>query len=297
MIGEFSALSSSLVWAAASLMFAALGASTHPVTLNFFKCVIAVLLMVITQLVLSGTVPDMSSSQLIWLSLSGLLGLSIGDTAFFAALNRLGPRRTLLMSALTPAVTALIAIPVLSESVSSTLVLGMALTMFGVVWVIRERTGSRTSATETLATIRVGVAFALLNVACQAGGNILTKLGAGESSALEISIIRLLAGIAGLIVVLAFRPQFIVGIRTWSSKDRWMLVAATFLGTYLGIWLMNAGLKYTHTAVATTLNSTSPIFILPLAYFVLKEKISGRAILGALVATAGVALLFLQDLL
>lgn len=297
MIGELSALSSSLVWAAASLMFAALGASTHPVALNLFKCVIAVLLMIATQLVLSQTLPDFSSTQVLWLTLSGLLGLSLGDTAFFAALNRLGPRRTLLMSALTPAVTALIAIPVLSEAVGPALILGMALTMFGVVWVIRERTGSRTPSTETAATVRVGIAFALVNVACQAGGNILTKLGAGGASALEISIVRLLAGILGLLVVLAFRPQFVAGIRKWSSKDRWMLVAATFFGTYLGIWLMNAGLKYTHTAIATTLNSTSPIFILPLAYFILKEKISGRAVLGALVATIGVALLFLQDLI
>jgi len=239
----------------------------------------------------------MHTTQIVWLSLSGLLGLTIGDTAFFAALNRLGPRRTLLMSALTPAVTAIIAIPVLTESLDWSILVGMGLTMFGVVWVIMERSGTGVPRSETSATLKAGVLFALVNVTCQASGNVLTKLGAGDSSALEISIVRLLVGIVGLLAVIVFRPNLMDGVRAWKSRELVLLAASTFLGTYLGIWLMNAGLKYAHTAVATTLNSTSPIFILPLAYFVLKEKITLRAALGALIATFGVAILFLKDLL
>ena len=294
MIGEISALTSSMVWACASLLFAALGASMHPVTLNFYKCVIALVMMLVTQLIFLGvSLPQMSSHEWIWLSLSGLLGLSIGDTAFFNALNRLGPRRTLLVSALTPAITALLAIPVLQEGLDTHVILGMMLTMAGVVWVIRER--SSTGSEEDVA-LKAGLGFALIAVAAQSGGNVLTKLGASEASALEISMVRLLAGILGLVVYMVIKGRSFKPQTPWKTRDYGLLILATFLGTYLGIWLMNSGLKYAQTAVATTLNSTSPIFILPLAYFILKEKISWRSVGGAVVAVLGVALLFSKDM-
>lgn len=293
MIGEISALTSSMVWACASLLFAALGASMHPVTLNLYKCVIALVMMLVTQLIFLGvSLPHMSSHEWIWLSLSGLLGLSIGDTAFFNALNRLGPRRTLLVSALTPAITAILAIPVLQEGLDARVILGMLLTMAGVVWVIRER--SSTGSEEDVA-LKAGLGFALIAVAAQSGGNVLTKLGASEASALEISMVRLLAGILGLVAYMVIKGRSFKPQTTWTTRDYSLLILATFLGTYLGIWLMNSGLKYAQTAVATTLNSTSPIFILPLAYFILKEKISWRSFGGAVVAVLGVALLFSKD--
>lgn len=294
MIGEISALTSSMVWACASLLFAALGASMHPVTLNFYKCVIALVMMLVTQLIFLGvSLPQMSSHEWIWLSLSGLLGLSIGDTAFFNALNRLGPRRTLLVSALTPAITAILAIPVLQEGLDARVILGMLLTMAGVVWVIRER--SSTGSEEDVA-LKAGLGFALIAVAAQSGGNVLTKLGASEASALEISMVRLLAGILGLVAYMLIKGRSFKPQTPWKTRDYGLLILATFLGTYLGIWLMNSGLKYAQTAVATTLNSTSPIFILPLAYFILKEKISWRSVGGAVVAVLGVALLFSKDM-
>ena len=68
---------------------------------------------------------------------------------------------------------------------------------------------------------------------------------------------------------------------------------ATFLGTYCGVWLMNYGLRNLPVGVASTLNSTSPIFILPLSALVLGEKVSPRAIFGAIIAVAGIAVLAL----
>ena len=77
------------------------------------------------------------------------------------------------------------------------------------------------------------------------------------------------------------------------AKTFGLLFVATFLGTFLGIWLMNAGLRYTHTGIASTLSSTSPIFILPLAYFIEKEDLTARSIMGACIAVVGVAVLFI----
>ncbi|MEO1337051.1 MAG: EamA family transporter, partial [Myxococcota bacterium] len=69
------------------------------------------------------------------------------------------------------------------------------------------------------------------------------------------------------------------------------VVFATFLGTYLGIWLLMISLQLTLTGIAATLSSTSPIFILPIARFWMKEPVSPRAIIGATIAVAGIAIL------
>ncbi len=103
------------------------------------------------------------------------------------------------------------------------------------------------------------------------------------------------ASVLGLWVVVFLLGRLRESLRPLREPTQfgWLLLA-TFLGTFLGIWFQVAGLRYTASAgVASTLSSTSPLFVLPLAFFVLHESLSLRAILGALLAVVGVALLFL----
>lgn len=292
-MGELAALSASAFWAFASLLFTTLSRDYGPIVMNTLKCVIALGMMVITLLVLEGSAWPMTvgATDLGLLIVSGLIGLSIGDTAYFNALTRLGPRRALLVTALVPPTTALLAWPTLGEAMTPAMFAGIGLTVAGVAWVIRERSPTPEARGVELA----GIGFALLAMLCQSTGNVLTKLGASDASALGISVVRVTAGSIGLFVVLAMRrrtAEILVPLRRPDVRKR--LLLATFLGTYLGIWLLNTGLKYTsHAGVAATLSSTSPIFILPLAWIVLGERFSARAVGGALVAVAGIALLFL----
>ncbi len=304
-MGEIAALSASAVWALASLMFARLGKTVGPLVMNILKCVIAVALMFVALWLLDGRLwPEgLSNYELGMLAASGLAGLTLGDTAYFNALNRLGPRRTLLLAALTPPMTVLMAVPVLGEPVTAGLLAGMVLTMGGVVWVIRERhapagddqdSANPPSSDGLSRDEKIGLAFGVLAAFGQALGNVLTKLGGTHISALEISIVRLVFGIAGLGVVLGAMGRLSRAAEPLRERRTFaILFVATFLGTFLGIWLMNAGLRYTYTGIASTLSSTSPIFVLPLAYFIEGEKLSLRSIVGACVAVVGVAVLFL----
>ena len=58
--------------------------------------------MVATLLLLEGRAwpVSLSTSETLWLALSGVIGLAIGDTLLFEALTRIGPRRSLLFMAL-----------------------------------------------------------------------------------------------------------------------------------------------------------------------------------------------------
>lgn len=60
------------------------------------------------------------------------------------------------------------------------------------------------------------------------------------------------------------------------------LVPAAVIGTFAGLWLMRTGIKYTESAVASALHSTTPLFTLPIALLVLRERVGGLAIAGSL---------------
>jgi drug/metabolite transporter (DMT)-like permease len=304
--GELASLGAAACWAAASILFARLGneAKIAPRTLNVFKCSLAMLLLWLTMGVLHGTwLPAPASPQALGaLAASGLIGLTMGDTAYFHALMRLGPRRTLIFAILGTPVTALLAWPILGEHFTLQMAVGMSITLGGVVWVIRERTAAPLDAQgepdETPGPLLTrsewqGVGFAMVAVLCQAIGNVLTKLGSEGMSSVETSTTRLFFGVVALLVWMLWRKEAGALRRAVSTKRQLgMLVVATILGTYLGIWLLVTGLQYTEKAgVAATLTSLSPVFILPLARIFMKEHISARAVLGALIAVAGVVVL------
>lgn len=294
-MGELAALAAAVVWAIASVLFAQLGRTVSGLTMNALKCLLALMLFVPTLWWLEGSAwpVGMGSATIGLLVVSGLIGLSIGDTAYFGSLIRLGPRKALMLTSLTPPITATLGWVFVGEQLGAYAIVGMALTIAGVVWVIRERTPSADASGDD-AIDRIGIALGVLGVICQAAGSALTKVAAPEASALGVSIVRLTAGVVGLLVVLTLmgRIQNIV-VPMRQPRSAALLIAATFLGTYLGIWLMNAGLLGAKIGIAATLNATSPIFVLPIAAVVLGERITPRAVVGAVVAIAGVALLML----
>lgn len=299
MKGELAALGASVVWAMASLIFAKLGRERlSPLAMNLLKCSIALALMSLTLGLGSGRLwpAQATLTQVSYLSISGVIGLAIGDTCYFNALSRIGARRTLLLSTMGPPATAIMAWPLLGEPITLVMLCGMALTIFGVVWVISERApapgGEEPLAKDVLVA---GLGFALVSVLCQAAGNVLTKVGSGPNlEPLELGMVRLAAGIVGLVVVVTLRrklPEVLAPLR--SARQFGLLFVATVLGTYLGIWLLMMGLSLSSKiGVAATLSSTSPIFAMLLSAVLLKERLSPRTIVGTVVAVLGVALLF-----
>ncbi len=291
-MGELAALAAAVVWAVASVLFSLLGRTVSGLTMNALKCAVALVLFLPTLLWLEGAFwpPAIEGSAMGWLALSGLVGLTIGDTAYFSSLIRLGPRKALMMTSLTPPITAVLGWLFVGEPLTGVIVIGMALTLAGVVWVIRERTPGADG--QARGVDRLGVLLGVIGCICQAVGSALTKYAAADATALGVSVVRLVFGTLGLLLVLFAMGKLknlIVPMK--QPRSAGLLCLATFLGTYLGIWLMNAGLLGANIGVAATLNSTSPIFVLPIAALFLGEKISARAIVGAVVAVAGVALL------
>ncbi len=324
-VGEMAALTAACFWAASTLLFGKLGRQLSPLVLNGVKGLFAMVFIVITLAV--QRIDPVASSDLPWqvtvcLLLSGGIGIGLGDTAYFSALNTLGARRALLLETLAPPATALLAWIFLAEQLSIVSVLGIGFTLIGIAWVISERVPGSESV-----KWRAGLNVALFAVLCQAAGAVLSRAALANTAVTPLwsTMLRLSAGLAFLVVLAAIQPHRLGEYRpvaqptdasvisnsllgaapppsSWQMRWQQSLLSlrlapllggvalAAFLGTYLGIWLQQIALKYTAAGIAQSLLATSPLFVLPMAA-VLGDRISPRSVLGAVVALGGVWIL------
>jgi drug/metabolite transporter (DMT)-like permease len=291
--GEFAALFTAFLWAIASTFFERAGKKIPSVELNLLKGLLGLVFLGVTVLLVGETFASLDARPILLLVVSGVVGIGLGDTFFFKALDALGPRRALLVSSLTPAITALIALAFLHEALSGQAWAGMLITLAGIAWVITERPGKANSG---LRFPLDGVLYALLFAVCQAVGAVLSRAALVETgvSSLQSTLIRLCSGLLVLAawIILTKKPVGRWLRQPGAARVGMQSILATFLGTYLGMWLQQTAYKLTPVGIAQTLTSTSPLFILPIAALA-QEKISVRAVLGAGVAMAGIVLLFL----
>lgn len=271
------------------MLFQQLGQHLSAVAMNLFKGLIAIVC--ITVILVPVGFADISRDAFLLLALSGLVGICLGDTFYFLTIKRLGSRLALLIGTLIPVVTALIAFLLLNERVSLNAAIGLVMTIAGVAYVLWDR--SESGAVSVTANWLKGIMFGLLFVLANAMGIIFTKVGVENIPAMDATLVRTVWAVMGLF----FWGLVTRSMVTWTmplkdKKLRNKLIIASIVGAFLGTWLSVVALKFTHASVAVTLNSTSPLFILPLAIWVLKEPVSRRAVSGAIIACLGIATYF-----
>jgi len=72
-----------------------------------------------------------------------------------------------------------------------------------------------------------------------------------------------------------------------------ILTLGATVGPFAGVSLSMVALRYAPAGIVATLIGTMPVLILPLSVLLYHEKVSLRAVGGAIVAVAGVAMLML----
>jgi drug/metabolite transporter (DMT)-like permease len=290
--GEVAAICAAFLWALATTLYSGIGQHVPPLELNLAKGMIATALLLITLLVRGDLLAAIDPLALGLLLLSGVVGIGLGDTAYLESLKRLGVRRTLLLEMLAPPSAGLIALAFLGERLSAGAWCGIGLTLLGVAWVVTERSPGPSTGP---ARAWPGIGFGLLAALAQASGAVLSHAALIQTSTSPLwsSLLRLAAGVVTLVIWLPLTRQPVGRwLKHQQSGRTWRVIAiATFIGSYLAIWLQQTSLKFTDAGIAQTLLATSPLFVLPIAAFQ-GERISPRAVLGILVALAGIGLLF-----
>jgi drug/metabolite transporter (DMT)-like permease len=288
-IGVAAAIGSAASWAVGTILFKGVGAEFSSMAMTFIKSVAGALLLGSLLCFVGWTIPR--PDALGWLALSGILGISAGDTFFFAALQRLGAHQLIIIMMLGPAVTVLMAVLVLGEWPSLLAWIGIILVLGGVSLTLFGDVGGG----EQPATTQAGVVFGILCIVSMAISIIVAKLGLRDVSALEGTFLRMAFGFSGILLLGLVQRK----IGYWLHPLRKGGLRAKFgvavvVVTIGGFWLSLAAIKHLDVSIANTLIATEPLFALPLAVVWLHERPSRLAVMGACVAFPGALLLTLN---
>jgi drug/metabolite transporter (DMT)-like permease len=294
-VGELAALATSFFFAFTALIFTKTGRMVGSQVTNRMRLTFALIYLIILNLILFREPLPFSaeSSRWLWLSLSGIIGLSLGDAFLFQALVSVGPRLGTLLLSLAPIFGSIIAWRFFGEVLSALQIAGMVLALGGIAWVVASH---KEPPNTPHGHTRRGVIFGVLAGLGQAVGLVLSKQGMfGEFSPFQANAIRMLAAVIFIWAWTVFdgkiRSTFAV-LRENPQVLRWLALGA-FVGPVLGVSASLLAVQHAEIGVASTLMALPPVIVLPISYFAFKEKVGWQAILGTILAIAGVAVLFL----
>lgn len=296
-VGELAALGTSLCFAFSSILFTFSGRELGSLVINRIRLLLAVLVVILLHSLTFGIpIPiDAGTDRWFWLGLSGFVGLALGDALLFQAFILIGPRLSMVMMSLAPVLGAVLAWLFLSEVLTLLQVVGIAVTLFGIILVIAERRSKSEIETVDSRRYMIGLLFGFGGAAGQAGGLVLSKMGLNDGfPALSGNLIRLLVATILIWVLAIANRQLVSSYRAVRAYPRasLMLLIGTVLGPVLGVWLSLIAVQNTSIGVASTLSSLTPIFLIPISYFVFRERATKQAILGTVIAVVGTIILF-----
>ncbi len=300
-IGEIAALLTAMCYSISSIFFTFAGRRFGPVVSNRIRLIIAVLLLGITHWIVFGNPIPVNAGidRWLWLGISGIVGLAIGDLFLFQAYVTLGPRLGLLFLSLSPAIASLLAWLILGETLGAGSILGITLTLVGITWVVLAGTTNKPGSgyiNEALPRRSLkGVVAGLIAAAGQAFGVVLAKNGLkGDFSALSANVIRMTAACLALWLVTIIQGQVMSTVQQAQDQRSGLLyiLGGAIFGPLIGVSLSLFAIQNTSIGIASTIIALPPIFLLPIGHFIFKEHISWQAISGTLLAVVGVGLLF-----
>ena len=306
-VGLAAALGAAVLWAGGTVLYGRAGRAIPPTVLNAAKGVAVSVAFAATLWVggvpFVGQVAEAERWRLGLLAASGVVGIAAGDSFYFASINAIGAHRAAMVFLVSTPMAVALGWAALGEAVTPVKLLGIGLVFVGVVVVVRERGGKpgRPVADEEGAVptraYAAGVGLGLLAAAGQAGGAVLNRRaldGADGLNPLASALFRLGVSTLCLLAVLPLLPRR--WRRVGGGGITWRVVAivavAALLGTYGGLWLQQEAFARAKAGPVQTMLSTTPVWILPIAALA-GERVGVRAVVGAVVAVAGVGLMVL----
>jgi drug/metabolite transporter (DMT)-like permease len=292
--GELAALGTAFFWTITALSFEAAGKRVGSLSLNIIRLVIGFVFLAGFLALLRGTpLPlDATAHHWVWLSISGVVGFTLGDFLLFKGFILIGSRISMLIMALVPPLTALIGWIVMGETLTPANFIGMALVVGGIILVVLERSPDRRQV-KFSRPLR-GVLAAFGGAVGQAVGLVLSKYGMDDYDAFAATQIRIIAGTVGFAAVISLMGMWPrVGSALRDKRAMGTMSLGSFFGPFLGVSFSLLAVKYTATGVAATIMSIVPVLIIAPAVVLFKERVTSREIVGAVIAVVGVAVLFL----
>jgi len=302
-VGELISIGVAFSWTATALLSEFGSKRLGNLTLNVLRMAMALLFSLVLFGVVTGNpLPAGASTEACgWMLLSGLVGYVIGDFCLFQCYIIIGSRYGQLFMTLAPLAAALMAWITLGQQMKAISIVAMLVTLAGISISVLGR-GEHHKVSLRLPLN--GVLFAMGAAICQGVGLVLSKIGMNHFEAVEgvpewlvpfsANFYRCIAGLVGFSLLHYFRD----GIRPLRDAlhDRKGLSAATattIFGPFMGVGFSLMAVQYTAAGIASTLMALTPIIILLPSRWFFHQKITWRAVVGAVISVLGVSLFFL----
>ncbi len=323
-IGELISIGVAFSWTATALLSEFGSKRLGNLTLNVLRMALALLFsLVLFGVVTESLLPTVGSSEAVaWMLLSGLVGYVVGDYCLFQCYIIIGSRYGQLFMTLAPLSAALMAWITLGQQMHPMSIVAMLVTLLGIGISVIGRASPKGEGSVahrsspfvwrglggglSLKLPLNGVLFAIGAAVCQGVGLVLSKIGMDHydlsSMAMPEWLIpfsanfyRCVAGIIGFTLLLYMR-EGTAPLRE-ALHDRKGLsaaIATTVFGPFVGVGFSLMAVQYTGAGIASTLMAMTPIIILLPSYWLFHEKITWKAVAGAVISVIGVSLFFLE---
>jgi drug/metabolite transporter (DMT)-like permease len=305
--GELISIGVAFSWTATALLSEFGSKRLGNLTLNVLRMLLAMLFSLVLFGVVTGSPlpPGASAEAAGWMLLSGLVGYVIGDFCLFQCYIIIGSRYGQLFMTLAPLAAALMAWLTLGQQMKAMSIVAMLVTLLGIgISVLGRGEHHKVSLKLPLN----GVLFAIGAAVCQGVGLVLSKIGMDHYETTTMAeagipdwivpfsanFYRCIAGIIGFLFLL-WVANGLDHLREAMHDRKGLTVATatTIFGPFVGVGFSLMAVQYTNAGIASTLMAMTPIIILLPSYWLFHEKITWRAVLGAVISVCGVSLFFM----
>ncbi|PJG58498.1 DMT family transporter [Aeromonas cavernicola] len=289
---EWLALASASLWAVAALI--SVKPARHLGAFAYSRWrMLLVSIMLGGMSLFTGGWQSLTAHALPMLALSGLVGIFVGDTALFACMNRLGPRRSGLLFSCHALFSALLGLWLFDERLGGWRLVGAMLVLGGVMLAILfGRRNQQHEWEQVRGHLAIGIALGLTAALCQSLGAIIAKpvMVTGTVDAVSASGVRMASALLAHCVLRGLRVPLALPLNPINRHILGMIGINGFLAMAMGMTLILVALRQADVGMVAILSSTTPVMLLPLLWWHSGQRPALAAWGGALLATLGTAM-------
>lgn len=291
MSGELSAIGSALLWAMASVLLAVGAKRVHVVPLNLVRCVVSTSFFWILLPFYGGlkALSAIQSSAWIWLVVSVLGLLVVGDILYFRSMDLVGVSWAMPVASINTLWAVLLASFLVGEPLTWSLLSGTVLVIAGVALVSRSARSENSARPVDPRARRNGLLLALLVSVLWAVGLVALKPATAGIHSVVANSVRQPMGMFMMLGLTIFQGRW-RDLKKLDRKSWAVIVMASLLGTGLAGILFILAIQLVGAARTAVLTSTAPLLAMPFSMLWLQERPTRWTLAGTLLTVVGIAL-------
>jgi uncharacterized membrane protein len=289
--GELLALLSALLWSMASVLLTVGAKRLHVLPLNMIRCGVSTAFFWALLPFYGGweALAAIPAGAWVWLFLSVLALLVVGDTLYFRSMDLAGVSWALPVASINPLWAVLLASLFLGEPLTWTLLGGTLLVVAGVTLLSRPAGQATAGRTVEPAARRAGLLMALATSLLWGIGLVVLKPATAGMHSVVANAVRQPMGLLILLGLNLAQGRW-RDLRRLDRRSWAVILAASLLGTGLGSLLFVMAIQIAGAGRTAVLTATTPLLAMPFSMLWLQERPTRWTLTGTLLTTAGILL-------